>query len=131
MAAAFATSVQDPESDDLRGINVLRLSGDADLERAERELNRSDGIEYAHRVPARWAAGARSVKASANDPLLNRQWGLRAVHWFAVDPLPDARAVRVGVLDTGIDTHHPDRASAGRLNRFRAAGPCRTRATPP
>ena len=106
VAAAVATSVQDSENDDLRGINVVRVSSDADLERAEKELNRSDGIEYAHRVPARWPAG--TVKASANDPHVNRQWSLRAVRWFGVEPLPDARAVRVGVLDTGIDTHHPD-----------------------
>jgi len=40
--------------------------------------------------------------------MANRQWGLRAIRWFETDPLPDARKVKVGVLDTGIDAGHPD-----------------------
>jgi subtilisin family serine protease len=43
-----------------------------------------------------------------NDPMANRQWGLRAVHWFGLDKLPDARKVPVAVLDTGVDATHPD-----------------------
>ncbi|HET7290994.1 MAG TPA: S8 family serine peptidase [Vicinamibacteria bacterium] len=105
--AAFVTSVQDADEADLRGINVLRFSDDAEVERAARELRGSPGIQYAHRVPARWPA-ARKTTLPANDPLLNRQWGLRAIRWFDLDPLPDARGVRVGVLDTGVDAKHPD-----------------------
>lgn len=41
-------------------------------------------------------------------PLVNRQWGLRAIRWFDTEPLPDAQHIKVAVLDTGLDTSHPD-----------------------
>src|SRR5689334_13817510 len=49
---AFATSVRESDADDMA---------------------RAPGIEYAHRVPARWLARAKPTAASA-DPLVNRQW---------------------------------------------------------
>src|SRR5262245_41793024 len=79
-AAVIAASVRDSESKDLLGINLLRLTKSADLDQVERDLSRSGGLEYVHRVPARWAA-ARPAGTSA-DPMVNRQWGLRAIRWF-------------------------------------------------
>lgn len=104
---AFAVSVRESENEDLRGINLLRLSPKVDLAKTEKELSDVRGIEYVHRVPARWLAEARP-EASSADPLVNRQWGLRAIRWFDVSPLPGAAAIKVAVLDTGIDTTHPD-----------------------
>jgi subtilisin family serine protease len=109
VAAALAQSVRDSESEDLRGIALLRLSRSVDLERVEKQLQSTRGIVYAHRVPARWAARTQT----ASDPLTNRQWNLRAVRWFQAHPLPDARGIKVGVLDTGIDARHPDLELAG------------------
>jgi subtilisin family serine protease len=106
-AAAFAVSVRDSESEDLAGINLLRMAKSADLEKLEKEIASTPGIEYVHRVPARWAAGAAPA-ALPVDPLVNRQWGLRAIRWFDTRSVPDASAVKVAVLDTGIDTDHPD-----------------------
>lgn len=63
-------------------------------------------MEYCHRVPRRWLAVRK--KPTSGDPFLNRQWSLRAIHWFQAHPLPDARKVKVAVLDTGIDTSHRD-----------------------
>ena len=110
-AVALATSVREPKDETLQGINLLRLSPAADLARLEKNLKGSPGIEYCHRVPARWPAGARA-KATSADPLVNRQWGLRAIRWFDTNPLPDARQVKVAVLDTGIDDGHPELQSA-------------------
>ena len=104
---AFATSVRESDADDLRGINLLRVSPSADLAQIEKDMARTPGIEYAHRVPARWLARAKPTADSA-DPLVNRQWGLRAIRWFETDALPDAAAVKAAVLDTGVDTAHPD-----------------------
>jgi subtilisin family serine protease len=105
--AAFTASVRESENEDLRGINLLKLSTTADLVRIEKDLARTEGIDYAHRVPARWLL-SRSKPRSAADPMVNRQWGLRAIEWFTAQPLPDARKIKVAVLDTGIDTTHPD-----------------------
>jgi subtilisin family serine protease len=111
VGAAFATSVQDSESEALQGLNVLRLSASADEEKVRKALDSTRGIAYAERVPARWPAGGSSGRRpldATSDPLLNRQWGLRAIRWFQARPLPDASRVRVAVLDTGIDSGHPD-----------------------
>ncbi|HJQ68673.1 MAG TPA: S8 family serine peptidase [Blastocatellia bacterium] len=105
VAASFATSVRDSENEDLRGINVLRLSRSADLKKVEKELKGTRGIEYVHRVPRRWITATRPLP---NDPLAAQQWGLRSIRWTRVDPRLDASTVKVGVLDTGVDITHPD-----------------------
>lgn len=106
-AMAFTRSVRESENEDLRGINLLRLSANADVSKIEKQLSGVRGIEYVHRVPARWLAEARP-QATSSDPLVNRQWGLRAIRWFDTTPLPNASTVKVAVLDTGIDATHPD-----------------------
>ncbi len=106
-AMSFMRSVRESENEDLRGINLLRLSTKADLAKIEKQLSGVRGIEYVHRVPARWLAHA-TPRASSADPLVNRQWGLRAIRWFDASPLPDVSDVKVAVLDTGIDATHPD-----------------------
>ncbi len=103
-AVAFARSVREVADEDLRGINLLRLSAKADLTQVLKDLKTSRGVEYCHRVPARWPAKA--------NPVLNRQWGLRAIHWFETTVFPDASNVKVGVLDTGVDVTHPDLQTA-------------------
>ena len=104
VAAAFAMSVRDSEEDDLRGITLLRLARATDLKEVENELNNTPGIEYVHAVPRRWITG----RSKPDDPLFNRQWGLSAIGWLDAADLPDASAVKVAVLDTGVDVTHRD-----------------------
>lgn len=104
VAAAFAMSVRDSENEDLRGITLLRLARSTDLEKVEKDLAGTPGIEYVHRVPRRWI----TARPKPNDPLFKKQWGLPAIGWLEVDPLPDASPVKVGVLDTGVDITHRD-----------------------
>ncbi|HEY6046753.1 MAG TPA: S8 family serine peptidase, partial [Pyrinomonadaceae bacterium] len=104
VAAAFAMSVHDSEEDDLRGITLLRLARATDLTKVEKELNHTPGIEYVHAVPRRWM----TARSKPNDPFFERQWGLEAIGWLNPDALPDASAVKVAVLDTGVDVTHRD-----------------------
>jgi subtilisin family serine protease len=104
VAAAFAMSVHDAEEDDLRGITLLRLARATDLNEVQNELNNTPGIEYVHSVPRRWI----TARAQPNDPLFDQQWGISAIRWLNPSALPDASAVKVGVLDTGVDLTHRD-----------------------
>lgn len=106
-AATFAFSVRHSENEDLRGINLLKVSENVDLAALEKDLNATPGIVYAHRVPARWLLAARA-KAVSEDPSVNRQWGLRAIRWFQATLPPNVSDVSVAVLDTGVDTTHPE-----------------------
>ncbi|MEK7831004.1 MAG: S8 family serine peptidase, partial [Acidobacteriota bacterium] len=106
-AASFALSVRDSENEDLRGLNVLRLAKHTDLKKIEKDLNNTPGIEYVHRVPARWMAAAKA-KVAASDEFLSRQWGLKAIGWTDLVSLPNAGQIKVAVLDTGIDMTHPE-----------------------
>jgi subtilisin family serine protease len=58
-------------------------------------------VAFVERVPNRWLC------ATPSDPLLNRQWGLRAIRWFHAKR-PSAASVKVTVLDSGVDRTHPD-----------------------
>jgi subtilisin family serine protease len=109
---SLASSVLETKDHDLRGINLLRLSKGTDGGRVEKNLRATRGVEYVHRVPARWAAAA-APKAISNDPMVNRQWGLRAIRWFDPGLNPNAANVGVAVLDTGIDLSHPDLRTIG------------------
>jgi subtilisin family serine protease len=104
VGAAFAMSVRDSEEDDLRGITLLRLARSTDLKKVEKDLANTPGIDYVHRVPRRWI----TARPKPNDPLFQKQWGLEAIGWRNVDPLPDASMVKVAVLDTGVDLTHRD-----------------------
>jgi subtilisin family serine protease len=51
----------------------------------------------------------RRLAFTPNDPLVNRQWYLGRIHAFDAWPqLPQLESVRVAVLDSGVDSAHPD-----------------------
>jgi subtilisin family serine protease len=51
----------------------------------------------------------RRLSFTPNDPLVNRQWYLGRIHAFDAWPqLPHLESVRVAVLDSGVDSAHPD-----------------------
>ncbi len=107
----------DPLQDELSGIALLKLDRRTDLGKIEGELAQTPGIQYCHRLPRRWLL-AKRVTA---DPLVNRQWALAAIQWFRAQPVPDASSVKVAVIDTGIDTTHPDLPSVSHYQTFGAS----------
>ncbi|HEY3183261.1 MAG TPA: S8 family serine peptidase [Gaiellaceae bacterium] len=103
--AVAASVAEAPE--DLAGLAVVHVPEKNVTKALLRKVESARGVEYAEPMPARWLLAA----AAAPDPFRNRQWGLRAIHWFDA-PLPDASDVLVAVADTGVDERHPDLARA-------------------
>jgi subtilisin family serine protease len=99
---ALLSSVAHGEDDELAGTTIVSLSVPKLAPRVLKTLESASAIDYVEEVPLRWLSAA-----TAPDPLRNAQWGLRAVRWFHAK-MPDAEDVRVGVIDTGVDTTHPD-----------------------
>jgi Subtilase family len=86
------------------GLTLVELDDSAVSGELLRTVESSPAIAFAERVPARWLSAT-----PAPDPRHNRQWGLRAIRWFDVEP-PDAEEVIVAICDTGVDGEHPDLA---------------------
>ena len=83
------------------GVAVLDLPDSKITKSLLKKINASTAVEVAERMPARWLC------AAATDPKSNLQWGLPAIEYFRANR-PSAAKVLVGILDTGIDTTHPD-----------------------
>jgi subtilisin family serine protease len=107
------------------GLATVRADGAGFAERADREpalvgaaADRSIGRAPADRVKGdavEQAAGevraSQASRGSGPEPLSALQWNLRMIHAtpdgsYAVER--GRRAVRVGVIDTGVDGRHPD-----------------------
>jgi subtilisin family serine protease len=68
------------------------------------QLSAVQGVSWVERDRA-----SRRLAFSPNDPLISRQWYLGRIHAFdAWAQLPTLANTRVAVLDSGIDSGHPD-----------------------
>jgi hypothetical protein len=82
------------------GATVLDLPDAKITKPLLKRIAASPAVKLVERLPARWLF-------AAPDPKANLQWGLPAVRYFQAGR-PAARRIKVGVLDSGIDTSHPD-----------------------
>ena len=98
---SLAKSATETPRESLRGFQLVETKSDKLSSSSIKKLQSSRAVDFVEPVPNRW------LSASEADPLLNRQWGLRAIRWF-VGKHPDATAVHVAVLDSGIDEGHED-----------------------
>jgi subtilisin family serine protease len=97
---ALASSGHEALRETLAGYHLLDV-GERGVKAAIRALSASRAVALVEPVPNRWLC------ATPSDPLLNLQWGLRAIRWFNAK-LPSAAGVRVSVFDSGVDEKHPD-----------------------
>ena len=105
-------------SDDLSRIYRLRLSSSSDVNAAVAMLRRNPDVVYAEPDYI-----ARSTTVPPNDPLYGSQWGLNAIHaegaWSVVT---GAVTVTLAIVDSGLDSTHPDFANRLWINPGEIAG---------
>lgn len=97
---ALAISATRTPRESLRGFQLIEVKQKKLAPSLLKKLRASKAVEFVEPVPNRWLSAAA-------DPLINRQWGLRAIHWFN-GKHPDAAKVDVAVLDSGVDEGHDD-----------------------
>jgi subtilisin family serine protease len=98
---SLAVSATRTPRESLQGFQLIETKSEKLSSSSLKKLKSSKAIDFVEPVPNRW------LTAKGADPLLNRQWGLRAIHWFD-GTHPDAAEVHVLVLDSGIDDGHVD-----------------------
>lgn len=99
---AVIASVAESQSEELAGLTVVDVPKREISSEVLRSVSSSPGIDFAEVMPTRWLS-----RMQPSQPAENRQWGLRAINWYQAK-VPDARAVVVAVLDTGVDANHPE-----------------------
>jgi hypothetical protein len=82
----LAKSATQTPRDALSGFQLVKVQEKTLPSALLKRLNASQAVDFVEPVPNRWL--------SSVDPLINRQWGLRAIRWFN-GKHPDAKEVHV------------------------------------
>jgi subtilisin family serine protease len=97
------------KSDVARSPAIIGAADNQAVGRTPHEAVKRDAVEREGAARAR--AGAKAKRAPGADPLASLQWDMRMMHATpkgSYKRQQGSHAVRVGVIDTGIDGTHPD-----------------------
>jgi subtilisin family serine protease len=101
----------------LGGTNIVELEKGVDITDARCRIGNDAQVQFVSRVPMRYVAVAKrkaTAKAAittAAAPPATSLWNLKKIRWAdarKAHGFKDADAVKVAVLDTGVDRTHPD-----------------------
>ena len=115
----FLLSVPARRDDELAAFNVFSFNTEEQAEAQVERCKHDKRVEYAHVIQPRYlfartaghSKAPRRRAATGVDPLKNRQWGLTAIQLAqaqALQSFKEATSVKIGVIDTGVDSSHPD-----------------------
>ena len=121
-AAIMASAVSTEQKRLDAGLSLIELQRDQDVEALRQALASDPTVQNVSRVPVRYllarrkpsAKKAGTVKAGAGVAKAaptTQMWNLEKIKWAqarARSGFKDAGAIKVAVLDTGIDQTHPD-----------------------
>lgn len=109
-AASSPLAQADPNAN----VVLVELHRDQDTRSLEGELRRDPTVESVARVPVRYLLKSKKVAPvlpAAAAPPASSLWNLSRIRWAAARQTPgfaEATAIKVAVLDTGLDRGHPD-----------------------
>lgn len=102
------------------GVHLVEVERDSDVSHLQTALANDPHVDFVSRVPVRYlvaearprrSSGAAGTTPAAVPPPASTMWNLSKIRWPQARALPgftEATDIRVAVLDTGIDTEHPD-----------------------
>lgn len=131
MLSALSASLRPSAANDPNaGVNLVELHDDSSTDSLVTQLSQDPSVESVSRVPIRYLLAKRAPSRSptsgpavpaAAAPPANTLWNLARIRWAQARQKPgfqDANLIKVAVLDTGIDTAHPDLAPSIALYEY-------------
>ena len=125
VAASFGTIAMDSaEASVGAGTCMLELEPDADITTLQSALAADPDVDYAARVPVRYMVARRKSSdagktPAATPPAASTMWNLARIRLDearAHNNFKDADAIKVAVLDSGVELDHPD--LVGRVSKY-------------
>jgi subtilisin family serine protease len=122
-AAVGAAAAGEATADRNAGVSIVELQRPEETERVRAELARDPNVVSAEPVPVRYLvakarrgggggrAATRGARPALKAPRASTMWNLQKIQWAearALSGFKDATAIKVAVLDSGIDTKHAD-----------------------
>jgi subtilisin family serine protease len=114
-AALMVAARQETVPDASGGVSFIELNHNDDADQLHKELAKDPTVASVSKVAARYlearrATRAGTLEAAAAPPQQALLWNLSKIFWreaHALTGFKDADAIKVAVLDTGVDTSHP------------------------